>query len=133
MKFEIITPQGIFLQKEVEEVQIPAKLGYVGILKGHTPFFAMLGMGEMWYRVSETKTSVFVNSGYFDVLPESVTVLAEEVIDPIDLDFEEVRRELEEQEQIIERGIKGEIEVEKFHKALNLQRKYQILLSLERK
>jgi F-type H+-transporting ATPase subunit epsilon len=133
MKFEIITPQGIFLQKEIEEVQIPAKLGYMGILEGHTPFFAMLGMGEMWYRIGETKTSVFVNSGYFDVLPNSVSVLAEEIIDPIDLDFAEVKKELEEQEKLIEKGVKGEIEVEEFHKALHLQKKYQILLSLERK
>ncbi len=133
MKFEIITPQGIFLQKEIEEVQIPAKLGYMGILEGHTPFFAMLGMGEMWYKTGDIKTSVFVNSGYFDVLPDSVSVLAEEIIDPKDLDFDEIRRELEEQEKMIEKGVKGEIKVEEFHKALHLQKKYQILLNLEKK
>jgi len=35
-------------------------------------------------------------------------------------------------EILIEKGIKGEIEVEEFHKALNSQKRYQILLSLER-
>ena len=131
MKFEIITPQGIILDTEADEVEIPAKLGYVGILEGHTPFFAMLGMGELWYRTGDLKKSLFVQGGYFDVQPHSVSVLSEEALDPEEVDYEEISEKKKEQEELIEKGLKGEISAEEFHKALFLNKKYELLLSLK--
>jgi len=131
MKFEIITPHGIILETEADEVEIPAKLGYVGVLEGHTPFFAMLGMGELWYRTGNLKKSLFVQGGYFDVQPHSVSILSEEAIDPEEVDFEEIAQKKKEQDMLVEKGVKGEINAEEFHKALFLSRKYELLLSLK--
>jgi len=133
MKFEIITPQGIILETEADEIEIPAKLGYVGVLEGHTPFFAMLGMGELWYRTGTLKKSLFVQGGYFDVQPHSVSVLSEEALDPEDVDYDEIEEKKKEQDELMQKGIKGEISAEEFHKALFLSKKYEIILSLRPK
>ncbi len=133
MKFEIITPQGIILETEADEIEIPAKLGYVGVLEGHTPFFAMLGMGELWYRTGTLKKSLFVQGGYFDVQPHSVSVLSEEALDPEEVDYDEIEEKKKEQDELMQKGIKGEISAEEFHKALFLSKKYEIILSLRPK
>ncbi len=133
MKFEIIAPQGIILETEADEIEIPAKLGYVGVLEGHTPFFAMLGMGELWYRTGTLKKSLFVQGGYFDVQPHSVSVLSEEALDPEEVDYDEIEEKKKEQDELVQKGVKGEISAEEFHKALFLSKKYEIILSLRPK
>ena len=130
MKLEIVTPQRVVLTKEAEEVEVPCKLGYVGILPGHTPFFSLLGMGELWFRKGTERGSLFVNGGYMDVLPDKVTILADEVVEEGELSLRELEEQKRAQEATVQKGLKGEVSVEEFHKALETLRRLQVLLSL---
>ena len=118
MKLEIVTPQRVVLTKEAEEVEVPCKLGYVGILPGHTPFFSLLGMGELWFRKGTERGSLFVNGGYMDVLEAG------------ELSLRELEEQKRAQEATVQKGLKGEVSVEEFHKALETLRRLQVLLSL---
>jgi len=73
---EIVTPDRAVAHAEVDEVELPGKEGYFGVLPGHAPFLAMLDVGLMWYRRGQEKTFLAVGFGFAEVLPDRVIVLA---------------------------------------------------------
>ena len=48
---EVVTPMGLLLREEVDEVIAPGEDGYFGVRPGHTPFLSTLGLGEIQYRL----------------------------------------------------------------------------------
>ena len=73
---EIVTPDRSLVREEVDEVELPGSEGYFGVLPGHTPLLSMLKVGELWYRLGADKHYLHVASGFVEVLPDQVTVLA---------------------------------------------------------
>ena len=74
---DIVTPDRALAREEVDEVQVPAAEGYMGILPGHTPLLATLRVGELTYRKGRDATHLHVAFGFVEVLPGHVTVLAQ--------------------------------------------------------
>lgn len=79
---EIVTPNRILLQDQVDELNLPGELGYLGILPGHTAFLTTLGQGELMYRQGEQRRYLSVFWGYMEVNNDKVTILAE-VVEPL--------------------------------------------------
>ena len=52
---EVVTPEGLLLREEVDEVIAPGAEGYFGVRPGHTPMLATLGVGVIWYRKGAEK------------------------------------------------------------------------------
>ena len=73
---QIVTPERMLVQEQVDEVQIPGVEGYFGVLPGHTPLLAALAVGELWYRKGTEKTFLSIAFGFAEVLPDRVTILA---------------------------------------------------------
>ena len=73
---QIVTPDRLLVQEQVDEVQVPGSEGYFGVLPGHTPLLATLGIGELWYRKGQDKTFLAIANGFAEVLPDRVTILA---------------------------------------------------------
>jgi F-type H+-transporting ATPase subunit epsilon len=75
----IVTPERQLLRESVIEVTVPGLEGQLGILPGHAPLMTELGIGELSYRMSTSSqpTVLAVISGFAEVLPDRVTVLAE--------------------------------------------------------
>jgi F-type H+-transporting ATPase subunit epsilon len=81
----IVTPDHS-LSYEVDEIALPGQEGDFGVLPGHTPFFAGLRTGMMWYRQGSEKHYLAVSVGFAEVLPDQVTVLAQVAERAEDLD-----------------------------------------------
>ena|SRR2546425_928291 len=99
LTLEIVTPDTSLVRDEVDEVQVPAAEGYMGILPGHTPLLALLKVGELWYRKGSEKFYLSVAFGFVEVLPDRVTILAQLAERPEDIDrdrAERARRRAEE-------------------------------------
>ena len=77
LQLEIVTPDRLLLDESVDEIQIPAKGGYLGILPGHAPLISELQIGEISYRQGKAIGALAVAWGYCEVLPERVIILAE--------------------------------------------------------
>ena len=75
----VVTPERQLLRESVLEVGVPGLDGQLGILPGHAPLMTELGIGELSYRTSSSSHPVVlaVISGFAEVLPDRVTVLAE--------------------------------------------------------
>ena len=77
LTLEIVTPDRSLVREEVDEVQVPAAEGYLGVLPGHTPLLATLQVGEVTYRKGTEVTRLAVAFGFVEVLPDRVTILAQ--------------------------------------------------------
>jgi F-type H+-transporting ATPase subunit epsilon len=97
----VVTPQRQLLREKVASVQLPGATGELGILPGHAPLITELGNGELSYRASSGSEPVVlaVLSGFAEVLPDRVTVLAETAERPEEIDVERAKQALERAEK----------------------------------
>jgi F-type H+-transporting ATPase subunit epsilon len=80
LQLQIVSADRLLVNEQVDEVQIPASGGYLGVLPGHTPLLATLKVGELWYRQGigeQSKHYLSIAFGFVEVLPDRVTVLAQ--------------------------------------------------------
>jgi F-type H+-transporting ATPase subunit epsilon len=74
---EVVTPARQVVNEAVNEAQIPVLGGYVGVLPGHTPLLAEMGIGELSYHVGNRIISCTAIGGFVEVLGDRVIVLAD--------------------------------------------------------
>jgi F-type H+-transporting ATPase subunit epsilon len=103
-QLEIVTPEKKVVKTSAEEVQIPGKNGYLGILPGHAPLITELAVGEITYRENATEQRLAVAWGFVEVLPDKVTILAETAEHPSEIDVERARKAKERAEQRLSSG-----------------------------
>ncbi len=96
---EVVTPYGLVLSQEVEEITAPGAEGEFGVLPGHTPFFTTLKIGEIMYRAGKTPQHIAVAWGFVEVLHDKVTILAEAAELPDAIDVERAKRAKERAEK----------------------------------
>jgi len=104
LALEIVTPEGLLLRDEVEEVIAPGGQGYFGVRPGHTPFMSTLGVGELAYRKDGVWRHLTCFWGWCEVLADRVNVLAEfgERAEEIDVGrAEQAKRRAEERMKAI--------------------------------
>ena len=84
---QIVSADRSLLNETVDEVEIPGAEGYFGVLGGHTPLLALLGTGELWYRMGSETHYLSLSGGFAEVQPDRVTILAQnaERADEIDI------------------------------------------------
>jgi F-type H+-transporting ATPase subunit epsilon len=116
-QLEIVTPEKKVVDTPTEEVQIPAKNGYLGILPGHAPLIAELAIGEITFRTTNATERLAVAWGFAEVLPDKVTILAESAERPAEIDVERARQAKERSEQLLTGGDTG-VDVERALDAL---------------
>ncbi len=103
-KLEIVTPEKKVVDTVAEEVQIPGKNGYIGILPGHAPLITELSVGEITFRENGGVQRLAVAWGFAEVLPSKVTILAETAERPSEIDVARARKSKERAEQRLTSG-----------------------------
>jgi F-type H+-transporting ATPase subunit epsilon len=74
---EIVTPEKQLFSGAVDSVTVPSNVGYLGILPGHAPLLAELGIGEVSYKIGDRTDYLFCSWGFVEVLPDRVVLLAQ--------------------------------------------------------
>ena len=74
---EVVTPARQVVRETVNEAQIPVRGGYIGVLPGHTPLLAEMGVGELSYHIGSRVYSCTAMGGFVEVLADRVIVLAD--------------------------------------------------------
>jgi len=87
LKLEIVSPDRLVLAEEVEELQIPGKAGYMGILPGHIPLVTELDIGEMSYKKEGQSQYVSIVFGYCEISSDRINILAEKAEKAEEIDF----------------------------------------------
>ncbi|MBZ5567502.1 MAG: F0F1 ATP synthase subunit epsilon [Acidobacteriia bacterium] len=118
LQLEIVTPERLVEKDVVEEIQIPGKNGYLGILPGHAPLITELGVGEITYKADGMAYYVAVAWGFAEVLPDKVTILAETAERAENIDVERARKAKERAEERL-RSASGEVDYQRALVALD--------------
>lgn len=118
IQLQIVTPQREVAEEEVDEVSIPGKEGYLGVLPGHAPLLTELQSGTLAYRQDENKHYVAVHSGFAEVLPDRVIVLAGTAERAEDIDVEQAERDQRQAEDYLKAASGSDSDVENARKEL---------------
>jgi F-type H+-transporting ATPase subunit epsilon len=103
-QLEIVTPEKMVVRDVAEEMQIPGKRGYLGILPGHAPLITELAVGEITYQSNGEKHSLAVAWGFAEVLPGKVTILAETGEHPGEIDTKRAQQAKNRAEDRLQSG-----------------------------
>ncbi len=99
---EVVTPKGVLLEKEVEEIVAPGVLGEFGVLIGHTPMLTFIKPGILSYLENDRFTKYVVGTGFCEVLKDSVTVLVDEAYSAEEIDSSKAAQEVSDLEKELE-------------------------------
>jgi F-type H+-transporting ATPase subunit epsilon len=93
IELQVVTPERHILSLDVDSLEMPGKVGYLGILPGHAPLLTEMGIGILTYNQGAIAHYLTVMYGFAEVLPDRVIVLAEiaERAEEIDVARAEVR------------------------------------------
>jgi F-type H+-transporting ATPase subunit epsilon len=116
-QLEIVTPEKKVVDTAAEEVQIPGKNGYLGVLPGHAPLITELAVGHISYHAGGHEQRLAVAWGFAEVLPDKVTILAETAERPDEIDVGRARKAKERAEQRLTSG-DPEVDVQRSLNAL---------------
>jgi F-type H+-transporting ATPase subunit epsilon len=77
LKLEIVSPERMVYNDDVDMVIVPGRNGQLGILPHHTPLISSLGVGELRIKKSGTEESMLISGGFVEVRPDKVIVMAD--------------------------------------------------------
>ncbi|HZS38202.1 MAG TPA: ATP synthase F1 subunit epsilon [Polyangia bacterium] len=116
MKVEIVTPRGLAVSTDADEVTAPGVRGEFGVLPGHTPFIAALKPGVLSFRKGGKREVLAVGAGFAEVSgKDRVVVLTQQAADTREadakrelgvqaIDAAQAQRDLEEAERALKDG-----------------------------
>ena len=85
-QLEIITPDRIFYQGEAYMVEFTAEDGDIGVYKNHIPLTTVIAPGILNIKEAQGEKKAALHSGFVQILPEKVTILAEVIEWPDEID-----------------------------------------------
>ena len=77
LRLLLVTYEKKVLEVECDEVTLPGKKGYFGVLPGHVAMIASLKVGELMYRLGKIEHYLALSGGFCEVVDDVVTVMAE--------------------------------------------------------
>lgn len=101
LQVRLVTPERVLLEATATAVELPSMSGYLEALYGAAPLLAELGAGEVrLHGGSAGEQRFFVAWGFVEVLPERVTILAEQALKPSEIDPNGVRAEQQHAQEL---------------------------------
>ena len=104
IQLEIVTPERLVYEDEVDSVNLPGIEGELGILPHHAPLLSMLGVGELRIRKGGAEESFAIVGGFVQVRPDKVVVMAETADLAAEIDLEKAEEARREAERALETG-----------------------------
>lgn len=82
----VVTPDRTFYEGQVEMVEFNTTEGEIGVLPGHIPLTVILKPGILCIHEAEGEKEAALHAGFAEILPDGVTILAEIVEWPEEID-----------------------------------------------
>lgn len=106
LKLEIVTPFSKVFAGEIATLVAPGSEGYFGVLPGHTPMLAALGIGYLKIQQQGEDRYYAISGGYAEVGPGHVVVLAETAEPATQIDVDRAQQAKTRAEQRLQAGRK---------------------------
>jgi F-type H+-transporting ATPase subunit epsilon len=100
LRVRLVTPEHILFETLADAVELPATTGYMEPLYGSAPLMAELGAGDVTLHGGELDGQIYnVSWGFVEVLPDRVTILANDALKPEQIDVARAEKQLERGQQ----------------------------------
>lgn len=83
---KIITPDRVFYEKSVKMVEFNTVEGEIGVLPGHIPMTVIIKPGVLTITEEEGRKEAALHAGFAEILQHQVTILAEIIEWPEEID-----------------------------------------------
>ena len=115
-KLTIVTPDREFFNEDVDMVEFNTTEGEIGIYKGHIPLTVIVKPGILTITQGDNVKNAALHAGFVQILPEEVTILAEIIEWPGEIDEERAKAARERAESRLSGG--GDVDVVRAEAAL---------------
>jgi F-type H+-transporting ATPase subunit epsilon len=130
LRVRLVTPERILFDTRASAVELPAKNGYMEVLYGHAPLLTELGAGDVRVHGGGDAGSgggdqiYNVSWGFVEVLPDRVTILANDALKPEEIDVARAQQQLDRgQKEWNEAGDSEEKYAEALHRIAEAEAK----------
>lgn len=96
---KIITPDRVFFEEPVSMVEFNTTEGVIGVYKNHIPMTVILAPGILTITQEQGTREAALHSGFAEILQDRVTILAEIVEWPEEIDIQRAEAAKERAEQ----------------------------------
>ncbi len=96
---KIITPDRVFYEGEASMVEFNTTEGEIGVYKMHVPTTVIVSPGVLTITEAEGQKHAALHAGFAEILPEKVTILAEIIEWPEEIDLDRADRAKERAEE----------------------------------
>ncbi|WP_409561631.1 F0F1 ATP synthase subunit epsilon [Hyphomicrobium sp. B1] len=93
-RFELVSPERVLMSVDAEQVVVPGTDGEFTVLAGHVPVISTLVPGVLDVTAGSVRKRLFVKSGFAEVDPARLTVLAEKAYDVDEMSAATIAAEL---------------------------------------
>ena len=94
-RLKIITPERIFFDKDAYMVELNTTEGEIGVYAGHIPTTCIITPGILTIRMDGEEKEAALHSGFVQILPDQVTILAEVIEWPEEIDLHRAEAAME--------------------------------------
>ena len=91
----VITPDRVFYENQVQMVEFDTTEGEIGVLPGHIPMTVIIRPGILTITEAGGDKEAALHAGFAEILPDRVTILAEIIEWPDEIDEERATAALE--------------------------------------
>ncbi|MFC4713077.1 F0F1 ATP synthase subunit epsilon [Planococcus dechangensis] len=113
----IVTPDGPVYDSDVSMVIAVTATGEMGVLPGHIPTVAPLGIGAVRLKKENSTELVAVSGGFLEIRPEKVTILAQSAERSTEIDLSRAQESAKRAEALLQ-ARKDEIDYKRAELAL---------------
>lgn len=103
----IITPDRIFYEGEASMVEFNTTEGEIGVYKEHVPTTVIIAPGILTITEEETQKVAALHAGFVEILKDRVTIMAEIVEWPEEIDLERAEESRERAEKRLVEAVPG--------------------------
>lgn len=82
----IIAPDRVFYEGEIDMVEFNTTEGEIGVLPGHIPLTVIISSGILTIHEPDKEKEAALHEGFAEILPDQVTILAEIIEWPEEID-----------------------------------------------
>lgn len=100
-KLRIVTPERVFYDGDAEMVEFNTTEGEIGVLPGHIPMTVIVKPGILKITEKDGEKEAALHSGFAEILPDKITILAEIVEWPDEIDVERANAAMERAQERI--------------------------------
>jgi F-type H+-transporting ATPase subunit epsilon len=104
LKLRVISPDRIFFEGDADFVELRTSEGEIGVYKAHIPLTSILVPGLLKIHLDGNVKIAALHNGFVEILPDSITVLAESAEWPEEIDLERAKNAKQRAEDRLRSG-----------------------------